>query len=61
MALSSGFSTTFIVVWPLADYKLKVSVGLLVALDGSLRCIAQITQIKSHSALFLAQRTQEMF
>lgn len=51
----------FIVVWPMANYKLKVSVGLLVALDARLSCIAQITQIKPHSALFVAQRTQEMF
>lgn len=55
------FQHNFIVVWSMADYKLKVSVGLLVALDASLRCIAQITQIKPHSALFVAQRTQEMF
>jgi len=31
----------------MANYKLKVSVGLLVTLDASLRCIALITQIKS--------------
>jgi len=45
----------------MANYKLKVSVGHLVALDASLRCIAQMTQIKPHMALFVAQRTQEMF
>jgi hypothetical protein len=61
MALSSGFSTTFIVVLPMADYKLKVSLGLLVALDGSLICIAQLTQIEPHSVLFVAQRTQQKF
>jgi len=55
------FQHNFIVVWPLATYKLKVSVGLLVAPDTSLRCTAQITQIKPHSALFVVQRTQETF
>jgi len=38
-----------------------VSAGRLAALDASLRCMAQIAQIKPHSALFVAQRTQEMF
>jgi len=45
----------------MANYKLKVSAGCLVALDASLKCMAQVAQIKPHSALFVAQRTQEMF
>lgn len=55
------FQHNFIVVCPMANYKLKVSAGCLVALDASLKCMAQVAQIKPHSALFVAQRTQEMF
>jgi hypothetical protein len=56
------FQHNFITVWPMGNYKLKVSVGLRVALDASLRCRSQmLTQVNPHHALCVVQRAQGMF